>query len=158
MTVVDPATGELVYANAGHNPPLLVRAAGGFETLGGGGMILGIMPKAAYTESKAVMQSGDVLVLFSDGVTEAPDPRAEEFGEARLAALVASLIDRPAAEIVESIHAAVAEYTEGAPPPTTSPSSPSGDSRNILERSCAGLAVAHLDVLIRRTGSAISAA
>lgn len=115
MTVVDPATGELVYANAGHNPPLLVRAAGGFETLGGGGMILGIMPKAAYTESKAVMQSGDVLVLFSDGVTEAPDPRAEEFGEARLAALVASLINRPAAEIVESIHAAVAEYTEGAP-------------------------------------------
>jgi sigma-B regulation protein RsbU (phosphoserine phosphatase) len=115
MTVADPATGELIYANAGHNPPLLVRASGGFETLGGGGMILGIMPKASYTESRAAMQSGDVLILFSDGVTEAPDPQAEEFGEARLAALVASLIDRPAAEIVEAIHAAVAEFTEGAP-------------------------------------------
>jgi sigma-B regulation protein RsbU (phosphoserine phosphatase) len=115
MTVADPATGELIYANAGHNPPLLVRALGGFETLGGGGMILGIMPKASYTESRAVMQSGDVLILFSDGVTEAPDPQAEEFGEARLAALVASLLDRPAAEIVESIHAAVADFTEGAP-------------------------------------------
>jgi sigma-B regulation protein RsbU (phosphoserine phosphatase) len=115
MTVVNPASGELVYANAGHNPPLLVRASGGFETLGGGGMILGIMPKASYTESHAVMQPGDVLILFSDGVTEAPDPRAEEYGEARLAQLVASMLDRPAAEIVEAIHAAVAEYTEGAP-------------------------------------------
>jgi len=115
MTVADPATGELIYANAGHNPPLLVRATGGFETLGGGGMILGIMPKASYTESRAVMQPGDVLILFSDGVTEAPDPQAEEFGEARLAALVASLLDRPAAEIVESIHSAVADFTEGAP-------------------------------------------
>jgi serine phosphatase RsbU (regulator of sigma subunit) len=116
MTVADPATGELVYANAGHNPPLLVRAAGGFETLGGGGMILGILPKATYTESHATMQPGDTLILFSDGVTEAPDPRAEEFGEARLATLVASMLDRPAVEIVEAIHAAVAEYTEGAPP------------------------------------------
>jgi sigma-B regulation protein RsbU (phosphoserine phosphatase) len=115
MTVVDPATGELVYANAGHNPPLLVRAAGGFDTLGGGGMILGILPKAVYTESRARMQPGDVLILFSDGVTEAADPAGEEFGEDRLAALVASLLHRPAEEIVEAINTAVAEYTEGAP-------------------------------------------
>jgi serine phosphatase RsbU (regulator of sigma subunit)/pSer/pThr/pTyr-binding forkhead associated (FHA) protein len=115
ITVADPATGELVYANAGHNPPLLVRAAGGFETLGGGGMILGILPKAAYSESRAAMQPGDVLILFTDGVTEAADPSGEEFGEDRLAALVASMLDCPAAEIVEAIHTAVAEYTQGAP-------------------------------------------
>ena len=115
MTVADPATGDLVYANAGHNPPLLVRAAGGFETLGGGGMILGILPKAAYTESHAKMERGDVLILFTDGVTEAPDPQAEEFGEARLAELVASMMDRPAAEIVEAITTDVAVYTQGAP-------------------------------------------
>jgi sigma-B regulation protein RsbU (phosphoserine phosphatase) len=115
MTVADPATGDLVYANAGHNPPLLVRAAGGFETLGGGGMILGILPKAVYTESHAAMQPGDVLVLFTDGVTEASDPAGEEYGEARLAELVASLLNRPSAEIVEAITTAVAEYTQGAP-------------------------------------------
>jgi len=115
MTVADPATGELVYANAGHNPPLMVRSAGGFETLGGGGMILGILPKAVYSEARATMQPGDVLVLFTDGVTEAPDPSGEEFGEARLAELVSSMRDRPAAEIVEAIHVAVAEYTQGAP-------------------------------------------
>src|SRR6202044_2836856 len=74
MTVADPATGELVYANAGHNPPLLVRKAGGFDTLTGGGMILGILPKAAYSDFHATMHPGDVLILFTDGVTEAPDP------------------------------------------------------------------------------------
>jgi phosphoserine phosphatase RsbU/P len=115
MTVADPATGELVFTNAGHNPPLLVRASGGFEELKGGGMILGILPMAKYQESRAAFQPGDVLVLFSDGVTEAADPRGEEFGEQRLAELVASLHGRPSAEIVEAVHAAVASYTEGAP-------------------------------------------
>jgi serine phosphatase RsbU (regulator of sigma subunit) len=115
MTVADPVTGELVYTNAGHNPPLLVRAAGGYEELKGGGMILGILPMAKYTESRAAFQPGDVLVLFSDGVTEAADPRGQDFGEKRLADLVASLRSRPAAEIVEAIHHAVAAFTEGAP-------------------------------------------
>ena len=115
MTVVDPATGELVFTNAGHNPPLLVRASGGFEELKGGGMILGILPMAKYQESHAKFEPGDVLVLFSDGVTEAANPRGEEFGEQRLAELVASLRGRPSAEIVDAVHAAVAAYTEGAP-------------------------------------------
>ena len=93
MTVANPATGELVYTNAGHNPPLLVRAAQGaaFETLGGGGMILGILPMATYQESRVEMEPGDVLVLFSDGVTEAANPADDDFGEERLAALVESM-------------------------------------------------------------------
>jgi phosphoserine phosphatase RsbU/P len=115
MTVLDPHTGELVYTNAGHNPPLLVRASGEFEALGGGGMILGILPMATYQESRAKMNIGDVLVLFSDGVTEAADPQGEEFGEHRLASLVASVRNRPAFEIIEEIHQAVATFTEGAP-------------------------------------------
>ncbi len=116
MTVADPVTGELVYTNAGHNPPLLVRASGGFEELKGlGGMILGILPMAKYQESRAAFQPGDVLVMFSDGVTEAADPRGLDFGEQRLADLVASLRSRPAAEIAEAIHQAVAAFTEGAP-------------------------------------------
>ncbi len=115
MTVADPSTGELVYSNAGHNPPLLIRAAGGFETLAGGGMILGILPKASYQDARAQLDPGDILLLFSDGVTEASDPRGEEFGEARLAELVASLRHRPAAEIVEAVNDAVGAFTEGAP-------------------------------------------
>ena len=89
------ATGEMVYTNAGHNPPLLVRAAGGFETLKGGGVILGIMPTAAYKETLAQLEPGDVLVLFSDGVTEAAIRQDEEFGEERLAARWWSLRNRP---------------------------------------------------------------
>ena len=115
MSVADPATGELAYVNAGHNPPLLVRASGGFEALEGGGMILGIMPKAVYQERQAALLPGDVLVLFSDGVTEATDPGGQEFGEERLASLVCKLRDRPSSEIVDQILQAVLSFSEGAP-------------------------------------------
>jgi phosphoserine phosphatase RsbU/P len=116
MGVVDPPTGKVIYSNAGHNPPLVVRAQGGFETLKGGGIILGIMPAATYEEFTAQLDPGDILVLFSDGVTEAADPKDQDFGEERLADLVAGMRDRPAREIVERIHEAVMAFTEGAPP------------------------------------------
>jgi sigma-B regulation protein RsbU (phosphoserine phosphatase) len=120
MTVANPETGELVYTNAGHNPPIIVRAATkgtpAFESLGGGGMILGILPMATYQESRVVMERGDVLVLYSDGVTEAANPADDEFGEERLAALVESMRDQPADDIVNAIHNAVTDFSEGAPP------------------------------------------
>jgi sigma-B regulation protein RsbU (phosphoserine phosphatase) len=116
MTVIDPATGKVVYANAGHNPPVLVRAKGGFDLLSeGGGVILGILPMATYKDLHVQMEKGDVLVLFSDGVTEAVSPAGEDFGEVRLAELVGMMREKPAAEIVEAIHVAVATFTEGAP-------------------------------------------
>ncbi len=115
LSVVNPETGEIVYSNAGHNPPLVVRAAGGYETLSGGGMILGILPMAKYEQFTAKLERGDILVLFSDGVTEAADPQDQEFGEDRLAELVAKLRNRPAREIIDQIHEAVIAYTEGAP-------------------------------------------
>ncbi len=114
--ILDPATGELAYVSAGHNPPVLVRAKGGYELLPGGGLILGIMPIAKYQESRVTLEKGDVLVMFSDGVTEAPNPNDEEYGEERLANLVAELSGKPASEIVAAIHTSVAEFTEGAPP------------------------------------------
>jgi serine phosphatase RsbU (regulator of sigma subunit) len=117
MTVMDPATGELVYANAGHNPPVLVRTAGGFDLLNeGGGVILGILPMASYKESRVAMQPGDVLILYSDGVTEAVNPAGEDFGEDRIADLVRAMRDQPATEICDALHAAVTAFTEGAPP------------------------------------------
>jgi sigma-B regulation protein RsbU (phosphoserine phosphatase) len=116
MGILDPKTGELVYTNAGHNPPVVVRAEGGFETLKeAGGVILGILPMAVYKEARVTLNPGDVLVLFTDGVTEAADPSDDEYGEERLAALVASMKDRRSDEIVEAIHNAVAAFTQGAP-------------------------------------------
>jgi serine phosphatase RsbU (regulator of sigma subunit) len=114
--IADPRTGDVVYTNAGHNPPLVVKAKGGFETLpGAGGMILGILPMAQYQEAHITLDPGDVLVLFSDGVTEEADPLDNQFGEERLANIVAALRGRPAAEIVQEVHRAVHAFTQGAP-------------------------------------------
>src|ERR1035438_3208734 len=75
FSILNVATGELVYANAGHNPPILVRANGEAEMLPGGGPVLGIISFAPYSEMRAQLDPGDMLVLYSDGVTEA---RSEE--------------------------------------------------------------------------------
>jgi phosphoserine phosphatase RsbU/P len=113
--IADPKTGTVTYSNAGHNPPLVVRAKGGFELLeGAGGMILGILPLSKYEEATVTLDPGDILVLFSDGVTEEVDPNDQQFGEERLANMVAQLRDRPAAEIVQEVHRAVHAFTQGA--------------------------------------------
>ena len=115
MMIADPATGEIVFTNAGHNPPMLFRAGGTVKQLEGGGMILGILPMAQYTESRVNMEPGDVLVLYSDGVTEAANPREDEFGEEHLMEFVNSMKDRNAAAIMNAIHAEVTRFAESAP-------------------------------------------
>ena len=115
--VLDPKTGELVYVNAGHNPPLLVHMDGSVEKLEGTGVILGILPIAQYEQRTCTLDKGDVVVLFSDGVTEAVRPDAdEEFGEDRLAQALAELKHEPAQTIIEAINQRVQEFTKGAPP------------------------------------------
>ena len=117
ICVIDPATGDVVYCNAGHNPPLVIRTGGAVEKLTSGGIMLGILPHAPYQQGLTHLDPGDDLVLNSDGVTEAMPPGVdEEFGDDRLAAVVRShLSDHPDA-IVGAITGAVAEFTEGAPP------------------------------------------
>jgi len=114
-TVVNPDTGELVYSNAGHNPALIVRASGGHDTLKEGGLILGILGISQYKGVDAKLEAGDVLVLYSDGVTEAVDPSDNDFGEDRLAQLVSNMRNRPAQEIAEAINKAVFDFVKGAP-------------------------------------------
>jgi sigma-B regulation protein RsbU (phosphoserine phosphatase) len=81
---VDPASRRLVYVNAGHIPPTLARASGEDERLRAGGPVLGLLPDAGYEEGEEVLESGDVLVVVTDGVTEALSPREEEFGDDRV--------------------------------------------------------------------------
>ena len=115
--VLNPKTGELVYVNAGHNPPLLVHKNGSVEKLEGTGVILGILPIAQYEEKRARLDVGDVVVLFSDGVTEAVRPDVdEEFGEDRLADVLVELSNQPAQAIIDSVNQQVQEFTGGAPP------------------------------------------
>ena len=115
FAIVDADTGEVAYCNAGHNPPLLIRAGGGIEKLEGGGPVLGILPAMTYERQQCRMEPGDVLLLYSDGVTEAANPEGEEF-EDQLAALAAKVRDRSAAEIVQTIHEAVRDWIAGQPP------------------------------------------
>ena len=115
--VLEPKTGELTYVNAGHNPPLVAHADGSVEKLEGTGLILGILPMATYQQGVCHLDPGDAVLLFSDGVTEAVRPTAdEEFGEERLAEVLAGLRSQNADSIITSINQKVEDFTGGAPP------------------------------------------
>jgi len=115
--ILEPKTGELTYVNAGHNPPIVAHADGSVEKLEGTGLILGILPMATYQQGVCRMDPGDALLLFSDGVTEPTSPNAdEEFGEDRLAQVLAGLRDQDAQSIIAAINQKVDDFTGGAPP------------------------------------------
>ena len=86
--VLDLRAGRVAYANAGHNSPVLVHGDGTCARLTQGGPVLGQFPGAAYEPGEVAVQAGDKLVLFTDGIVEAPDENEREFGEGRLIALV----------------------------------------------------------------------
>ena len=102
--VLDPATGHLRFANAGHDLPY-VKTAGGVEELRARGMPLGLMPGMAYEEKETLLAPGESVLLHSDGIVEAHDPEREMFGFPRLKETVAdnaggqALIDRVIAEL-----------------------------------------------------------
>jgi len=112
---LDASTGEVAYCNGGHNPPLLIRANGEISKLEGGGPVLGILPMVQYQDQRTSIEPGDMLVLYSDGVTEASNPAGQDFEDC-LPALACRLRERPAAEIVQGIHEAVKEWIAGQPP------------------------------------------
>jgi serine phosphatase RsbU (regulator of sigma subunit) len=117
MCVLDGSTGEIVFANAGHNPPLLLRADGKAEWLEAGGCPLGIMAAMKYDEARNQLGPGDVLVIFSDGVTDANDPNEKEFGEERLATAVRAHRTESSGAILDAVNTAIAEWTAGTPLP-----------------------------------------
>src|SRR5215217_5592993 len=87
--VLDPKSGRLVYANAGHDLPYLYRRSGAAEELRARGMPLGLMPDMSYEEKGTILQAGDSALFYSDGLVEAHDPKDEMFGFPRLRTLVA---------------------------------------------------------------------
>jgi sigma-B regulation protein RsbU (phosphoserine phosphatase) len=109
--VVDRATNTLTFSNAGHNPPVLVHADGAIERLAPGGMVLGVFEDTSYTEGQAGIRSGDRLVLFTDGITEATDVDDNDFGDERLVETVLEHRDLPAQGIVDAVFGAVSRFT-----------------------------------------------
>ncbi|MFN2491982.1 MAG: SpoIIE family protein phosphatase [Pyrinomonadaceae bacterium] len=110
---LDPESGAVSFLNAGHNPPLIVHSAGTVEQLASGGLPLGIRPDADYREGRTHMQLGDVLVIYSDGVTEAASPSGEEFGPTRLYEVVSRNVDASAAGIRDRIESALTKFSQG---------------------------------------------
>jgi sigma-B regulation protein RsbU (phosphoserine phosphatase) len=113
----DSNTGQIAYCNAGHNPPLLIRRNGGLDQLTEGGLVLGLLPNTEYAAEGVAMEPGDIVVLFSDGITEAFRKGSdEEYGEDRLARVVRQNQDKSAQAIIDAIYSDLTEWTSGAPP------------------------------------------
>jgi serine phosphatase RsbU (regulator of sigma subunit) len=115
LAVYDPVTGRLRYVNAGHPPPLLRRRTGErFERLTDGGIALGMFELASYGTAEATLEEGDVLVFYSDGVTEAENAAGVPFDEAGLQSVIAWHWQDNAAALGKAILSAVETYSEAA--------------------------------------------
>lgn len=115
--LIDIQSGALRYTSAGHNPPLLYRAADGrMEELRTPGIALGVLEEIMLSEAETTMAPGDVLVCYTDGVTEAIDDGEEQFGVERLRAIIAERHADDAEAIVRAISAAVSRHGSGRPP------------------------------------------
>jgi sigma-B regulation protein RsbU (phosphoserine phosphatase) len=113
IALYDDDSRLLRYTNAGHNDALLIRAGGAIEHLTEGGTVLGAFEWARYTEANATLERGDVLVIYSDGISEADDPRGVEYTEHRLAQLVHKNRDKTADELRRLIFIEVDNWTGG---------------------------------------------
>jgi len=112
--VLDWRSGIFTYANAGHPPPILWCRACAAEpplpTLAAKGIMLGVMEGITLEERQVTLTPGDILILYTDGVTEPINPAGEEFGDERLSQIIASSSDQPCADIVHHIRAAVWDF------------------------------------------------
>jgi sigma-B regulation protein RsbU (phosphoserine phosphatase) len=106
----EPASRRLVYANAGHNPPILRRAGGETEKLEVGGLPLGIDTVSAYDTAAIELKSGDVLIFYTDGVVEGFNEKGEEFGNSRWIEAIRALPDWNAAESLQFLMKRVDDF------------------------------------------------
>jgi phosphoserine phosphatase RsbU/P len=105
--------GRLVYCNAGHNPPLVI-GKDGFRRLERGGPIVGLFEGATYEEETVTLTTGDWLIVFSDGVSEAMSATAEEFGESRIIDCVQQNLSVEPQALLEALFSTVREFARGA--------------------------------------------
>jgi phosphoserine phosphatase RsbU/P len=110
--VLDPATGDFSYVNAGHNPPLVRRGDGRYDSLREGGVAVGMFEQATYQAGTAQLAVGDVLVMFSDGVVEAENEAGQPFDEAGVRSIVDQPIWSSAKELSWALFAAVQRHTD----------------------------------------------
>ena len=114
--IFDPSTGTLVYANGGHNPPLLVHGNGNSDILAQtGGIALGLLPDNDYAEQTVTLEPGEAVVMYTDGVTEAVNGEAEEFGMDRLQGVFGATPYTNAQDANRAVFQAVSDFTGDTP-------------------------------------------
>ena len=123
VAVLDNERHTLSYANAGHNPALLVRADGSSARLAATGIPLGLLPGSDYTAEEVSLAPGDTLFIYTDGVTEAANLEGEEYGLERLEAIVRRHLGGSLDELVEGLERELDEFVRGVP---------YGDDRTVL--------------------------
>jgi len=116
---LEPASGRLAYLNAGHNPGLLLRragdGAGACEQLGASGLPIGVLPGSRFLARSIDLEPGDLVCIYSDGITEAESPDEEEFGTTRLQAVLHEHRDDDLAAVLTAIQEATGRFTAGLP-------------------------------------------
>ncbi len=123
IAALDPGSGRLSYTNAGHNPGLLVRADGSVQRLEATGLPLGLFPMVEYEKMEITLGPGDLFMLYTDGITEAANPKGDEFGLDRLQAVVQKYAQEPLVALAVAIETAVEVFVDG---------TPFGDDRTIV--------------------------
>jgi serine phosphatase RsbU (regulator of sigma subunit) len=111
--VLDSAANRLTYCNAGHNPPLLVRADGVSSELGAEGAVLGQFPEWQYHQVELPIEYGDRLLLFTDGLVEASDTEQEAFGEQSIVKIAAQNDTFSATDLMQRLMSAASQHCGG---------------------------------------------
>src|SRR5580765_1812983 len=110
--ILDSTNKTFVFSNAGHNPPLLMKPDGEYRYVEYGDVPLGMFPDSHYHQHFIRFEAGQVMVVYTDGITEAANPNGEEYGEDRLAKRVLDGIDLSARQLIDHIRKGVADFTE----------------------------------------------
>ena len=113
--VIDPANETLTYVNAGHNPPVVVRRQGEIVMLHASGTPLGIRGECHLQEETCHLAAGDVVLMYTDGITDAANTFGEQFGVPRLREILCNVQAAPAEEVCERVLTAVSTFTSGQP-------------------------------------------
>ncbi len=114
--ILDTRSGELVYANAGHNLPYLIRQGGSVIVLEGGGISLGAMPEIQLPEHHITLEKGDCLVLYTDGVTETFSENGESYGDERLLEALSQVGDCTSQSVIEKVQDSLHAFRGNTPP------------------------------------------
>jgi len=107
---LSPQSHSLEYTNAGHNPPLVIRAGTDPSPLDKGGPVLGVLPNSHYESEKITLRQGDILVLYTDGAVEAENPAGEQYSAERLSRTVGLHLQQNASELIETIYTSVIQF------------------------------------------------